>query len=178
MFRLLIICILCLSLAVVHAQALKPTVYYMGLSTVSQAAKDYHAGTVPAGDNDLTYSIADSMSTLNNDTRPFYIFLVSKMLLTANRQLSIGLGRTCRDFLQRNPDAVVGLLFSASVKPVYKYQWARVIALDIMTACPGDKMKCMKTSRLQALQHCREQNEEGLEAIYSAVRANIRSAGR
>ncbi|MBN9485298.1 MAG: hypothetical protein BGO70_02455 [Bacteroidetes bacterium 43-93] len=178
MFRLIVICILCLSVAVVDAQALKPTAYYMGLPTVSQAAKDYHAGTVPAGDNDRTYSIADSMSTLNNDTRPFYIFLVSKMLLTANRQLSIGLGRTCRDFLQRNPDAVVGLLFSTSVKPAYKYQWARVIALDIMTACPGDKMKCMKTSRLLALQHCREQNEEGLETIYSAVRASIRNAGR
>ncbi|MBS1773556.1 MAG: hypothetical protein JST82_11910 [Bacteroidetes bacterium] len=160
----------CSVVTTADAQALKPTVYYMGLPNVSQAAKDYHSGKMQAADNAVTYSIADSMSTENKDTRPFYIFLVSKMLMKADKKLLQHLGAMCREYIQNSPDPAVELLFSASVKPEYKYQWAKAMSYDMDITCETTLKKCFRLSRALALERCKEANKPQLEIIYNEMR--------
>lgn len=164
----------CLLAFASHAQELKPTVYYMGLPHVSKAAKDIHAGVVKPADDDLMASIMDSMNTENNDTRPFYIFLVSKTLyLTKDKGLKQSLGNACRRYIQNRPDDVVLLLFSKTVKPVYKDAWAKAIAEDIDANCETTLKECFRQSRLLALEMCHTDNKDKLEIIYNQIRANL-----
>lgn len=174
----IIIALCCIWPAILQAQELKETVYYMGLPHVSQAAKDYHAGKFQAGDNDITYSIADSMDTENADVRPFYIYLVSKMLVTADKSFIQKMGTICRHYMQNEPNAALGLLFSKGVKPDYRMLWARAIAEDIKLGCDGIVMHCMRTSRSLALERCTERNKDRLEIIYNMVRSNLKVAGQ
>lgn len=162
-----------------HAQELKPTVYYMGLPHVSKEAKDIHAGVVPPADNEVMASIADSMNTENADTRPFYIFLVSKTLnYTKDRELKLTLGTACRRYIQNSPDAALLLLFSKTVKPEYKLAWAKAIAEDIDANCDGELKDCFKQSRLLALEVCRTENKDKLEIIYNQIRAYLQLSAR
>lgn len=160
---------------VLHAQELKPTVLYMGMADVSQIAKDVHSGKVkPTADNELIYTIADSMSTDNIAARPFYIFLVSKMLqYSTDEKLKQRLGEYCRQVIQNNPDPVVELLFSKSVKPEYKNAWAKVIATNISATCEGELTPCFKTARVLSLEVSKTENKDKVEAIFNQVRANL-----
>lgn len=173
---LLCICYICICCTGTNAQQLKETSYYMQLPNVSQAAKDYHSGTMAAGDNDRTYSIADSMNTEEVDTRPFYIYLVSKMLLNANKQFINNMSTACRHFIQNDPDALVGLLFSKGVKPDYRNAWARAIATDIYISCKTSPMLCFKTARSLSLERCSEPNKEKLEVIFNMVRTQLKTS--
>jgi len=162
-----------------QGQELKPTVYYMGLPHVSKAAKDIHAGIVKPADDDVMASIMDSMSTENSDTRPFYIFLVSKTLyLTRDKELKQSLGSACRRYIQNRPDDAVLLLFSKTVKPVYKDAWAKAIAEDIDANCETTLKECFRQSRLLALEMCKTDNKDKLEIIYNQIRANLQLSVR
>ncbi|OSZ82033.1 hypothetical protein CAP35_01820 [Chitinophagaceae bacterium IBVUCB1] len=177
--RKLLSIIVCLMAFAAHAQELKPTVYYMGLPNVSKAAKDIHVGTVKPADDDIMSSIMDSMSTENDDTRPFYIFLVSKTLfLTKDKELKQSLGNACRRYIQNRPDDVVLLLFSKTVKPVYKEAWAKAIADDIDANCETTLKECFRQSRLLALEMCNTDNKDKLEIIYNQIRAHLQLSVR
>lgn len=160
---------------VLHAQELKPTVLYMSMPEVSQIAKDVHSGKVkPGSDNELVYTIADSMSTDNNVSRPFYIFLVSKMLqYSTDEKLKHRLGEYCRHIMQNKPDPVVELLFSRSVKPEYKTAWAKMIAANIAATCDTELTPCFKTARVLSLEMSKTENKDKVEAIFNQVRANL-----
>lgn len=162
-----------------QAQELKQTTYYMALPSVSQAAKSIHSGAVKPVDDDVMNSIADSMFTENDDTRPFYIFLVSKVLYnTKDQQLKMSLGAACRRYIQNNPDAAIQLLFSKTVKPVYKEAWAIAIANDIDANCDTVLKECFKQSRLLALEMCKSENKDQLEIIYNQIRSSLHLAFR
>lgn len=163
------------SWAICQAQDLKQTTYYMGLPNVSKAAKDIHSGVVRPTDDAVMASIADSMFTENEDTRPFYIFLVSKTLYnTQNKSLKLMLGAACRRCLQNYPNGALELLFSKSVKPVYKEAWAAAIANDIDGNCEGASLKdCYKQSRMLALEVCKTDNKDKLEIVYNLIRTRL-----
>lgn len=171
-FIYMLACVLCAVVA--HAQELRPTTYYMNSPDVSQIAKDIHSGKVVASDDALVYSIADSMSTLNDSTRPFYIFLVSKMLLNSkNVKLKQTLADYCRRYIQNTPDPALLLLFSKTVKPDYRYCWARALTDNIAITCDKTLVQCYKASRLLSLEVCRQENKDKLESIFNQVRSML-----
>jgi hypothetical protein len=146
----------------------------MNLPEVSQIAKDIHSGRITPSDNAPIYTIADSMSTDNNKTRPFYIFLVSKMLLNSqDEKLKDNLGAYCRRIMQNKPDPVVTLLFSKSVKPEYKDEWAKAIAKEIAANCDKSLIECFKSTRLLSLEVSNNANKDKVEAMFNVVRSNL-----
>jgi len=172
--NLLYIWLCCLLPQFVLGQELKPTLFYMNLPEVSQIAKDIHSGRIQASDNAPIYTIADSMSTENNKTRPFYIFLVSKMLLNSqDEKLKDNLGGYCRRIMQNKPDPVVTLLFSKSVKPEYKDEWEKAISKNIAASCDKILLDCFKTTRLLSLEVSNNANKDKVEAIFNSVRSNL-----
>ncbi len=175
MLRKVIYHIACFLLPViVCGQELKPTVTYMNMHDVSQIAKDVHSGRIVPSDNTLIYTIADSMSTDNDNTRAFYIFLVSKMLLNSTDEtLKNALAAYCLRIIQNKPDPVMALLYSKGVKPDYKYEWAKAIAKQISLDCHTTLLECFKTSRLLSLERSSERNKDKVEAIFNSIRSNL-----
>lgn len=172
----LLFCSICYSAG---AQELKDINYYLKHRDVSKAAKDYYTGNHVPGDDDVTYSIADSMGTLNEDTRPFYLYLVSKMLVySGHRAVTEGLGIICKHYIQNQPNALITFLYSNStlVLPEYRNAWARAIAHEITMSCDNDLMQCLKVSRALALERCDEDNKQRLEVIYNLARTELKNA--
>jgi hypothetical protein len=173
-YVVLIVLCACSSNAV--AQELRPTVYYMKSQQVSQIAKDIHSGKVIASaDNPLVFTVADSMASENNNTRAFYIFLVSKMLqYSEDEKLKVLLGNHCKQIMQNKPDPVVGLLFSTTVKPEYRTAWAEAIALAIDVNCEEVLLECFKATRLLSLEVTSPGNKAKVEAIFNMVRSELK----
>ena len=86
--------------------------FYLINKQISKTAKDFYYKKFKASDDERTFSITDSLETSNNITRPFYIFLVSKMLDRSDGALAEGLGVSCKHFLQFHPDYLLNFLFS------------------------------------------------------------------
>lgn len=174
LLHLIVFLIMCTASA---AQELKQTAYYMQLPNVSQTAKDFHGGKVQLNDS-IAYAIFDSMYTENDDTRPFYMYLVSKMLLNHSSRLPSNMSFICTHYIQNNSDALMSLLFCKGVKPDYRYAWAGIVAKDIRKGCDGDLLPCFKTSRTLALERCSDENKQRLEAIYVFIRADLQLNNR
>ncbi len=162
-----------------HAQQGRGVDYYLKNKDVSKAAKDYYLGNAEPGDDDTTYSIADSMNTQNDDTRPFYIFLVSRMLhYKENRAVTEGLGIICKHYIQNDPNHLVQFLFGEDplARPEYKDVWVKAIAREIRLSCEGDLVQCMRKSRVITLDRCDEDNKPQVEVLFNMIRAELKGS--
>lgn len=160
------------------AQELKDITYYLKHSSVSKVAKDYYLGNLKPGDDDTTYSIADSMSTTNSDTRPFYIYLVSRMLVyNEHRAVSEGLGIICKHYVQNEPNRLISFLYCDNplVLPEFRNTWAKALSHEISLSCEQDLMQCLKASRALALERCDEDNKQRLEVLFNMARTDLKN---
>ncbi|XZF12622.1 hypothetical protein ACTHGU_12605 [Chitinophagaceae bacterium MMS25-I14] len=153
------------------AQGLKDVSFYLGSKCVPAIAKDYYANKFEAGDNHRSFAIADSMWTNDCSLRPFYLLLVSNMLVNADGQLSDTLGIYCKKFIETHPDELLEFLNcgNRAVNPDFIQHWSYQIAGEIMS-CDRAKAAEAKNSSLQtALSNCRPENREKLERLYNRI---------
>jgi hypothetical protein len=155
----------------VYGQAPLDIKSYLDSKQVSKAAKDFYYGKFKATDDTKTFSIIDSLKTKNNLTRPFYIFLVSKIIDKADGALSESLGVSCKDFIESHPDFLIDFLYSKStiVDKRFLGNWANQIAGEFMIDCEGKEKQCIKKSLQKASTKIKLDNKSKLTAFYHKI---------
>ncbi len=172
LFYTLIISLICYKAS---SQPFKYVSYYLQHQQVSQDAIDFYTGDLTVSEPDRAISIVDSLFTKNDDTRPFYILLTSRMLSQAKGDLRRQLNISCRHFAEQNPGALAQFLFTKHymVLKSYRQQWAYRIAVDIRLICSGDIFDCFKASRNIAISNCEEDNKQKMEVLYNYIRKEL-----
>jgi hypothetical protein len=157
--------------AQVHGQAPLDTKFYLDNKQVSKTAKDFYYGKFKATDDKKTFSIIDSLKTKNNSTRPFYIFLVSRIIDKADGALSEYLGVSCKTFVESHPDFLLDFLYSRNtiVDKRFFEKWAGQIASEFMIDCEGKEKQCIKKSLQQASTKTRSDNKSRLTDFYHKI---------
>jgi hypothetical protein len=146
--------------------------YYLNSIQISKTAKDFYYGKFKASDDIKTFSIIDSLNTKNNFTRPFYIFLVSKIIDNSDGALSESLSTSCKNFIELHPDFLIDFLFSKNkiVEKRFTEKWAKQIAEEVIIDCEEKDMKCIKKSFQQALLKSRMDNKMKLADFYQKIK--------
>ena len=155
----------------VYGQAPLDVSSYLDSKQVSKAAKDFYKGKFRATDDTKTFSIIDSLKTKNNLTRPFYIFLVSKIIDKADGALSESLGVSCKEFIESHPDFLIDFLYSKTktVDKRFLDNWANRIAGEFMIDCEGKEKQCIKKSFQKASTKVKLDNKSKLTAFYHKI---------
>ena len=150
--------------------------FYLDNSQVSKIAKDFYFGKFRPKDDTKTFSIIDSLTTKNNKTRPFYIFLVSKIIPKSDGALSESLGTSCKNFIELYPDFLIDFLFSESkiIDKTFIDNWAHQIAEEFMIECEGKQKQCINKSLTQALTKSKLTNNKKLKAFYHKIESYSR----
>ncbi len=155
----------------IQAQALRDMAYYLNNEKISKSAKDYYNGKYQAADDARTFSILDSLKTHNSSTRPFYIYLVSKMMKKSDGALSEALGSECRNFIEWHPNEVIEFLYSN--KPIANREfidnWAKTLAGEFMIDCEGKEKQCIKISLDKATAKSHEKNRMDLLDLFNKI---------
>lgn len=156
------------------AQYLQQPERYLSHPEVSQDARDYYSRVISITDSRV-YSILDSIFTDNDSTRPFYTYLVCRMLTEADEKLLIELNIVCRYMTEYYPSTLLSVLFAqnSSITDKHRELWAHRIAVELRITCANDLMNCFKTSRMSALEHCALIYKSKLELMYNLVRKDL-----
>ncbi len=159
----------------VQAQTLKTVSYYLQHRGVSEDAIEFYTGRLTVKDIDKALDVADSMFTRNDETRPFYMLLVSRMLGQAKGELRQQLNVTCRHFVEQHPSELVAFLFQKHhlVSSSFIDRWAYRVSVDIRVMCNEDLLSCLKQSRNIALSNCDEKYKAKIEVLYNNVRKQL-----
>ena len=109
-------------------------------------------------------------------TRPFYIFLVSKIIANADGALSESLGISCKDFIESRPDFLIDFLYSKGeiVDKHFFDKWANQIANEFMIDCEGKEKLCIKKSLQKASTKTKQENKSKLTEFYHKVESYCR----
>ncbi len=155
----------------IYGQAPLKIEVYLNSEQVSKTAKDFYYGKFKASDNTKTFSIIDSLMTKNNITRPFYIFLVSKMMDKSDGALSEVLVMSCKEFIEFNPNFLIDFLYSDNkiIKNKFYNNWAYLIAGEFMISCEGDEKRCIKESLLKTSKKITSDNKSRLTKFYHKI---------
>jgi hypothetical protein len=155
----------------VFAQAPSSIKFYLASKQISKNAKDYYYNKFMAIDNERTFSIIDSLESKNNTTRPFYIFLVSRMLKKADGALSEAMGVRCKKFIESNPDFLIEFLFSKSkmIENNFLFEWVSQLYMEFSIDCDEYSVKCTKQSLSKALKKVKLTNVAKLKFIYQKI---------
>jgi hypothetical protein len=154
----------------VYAQAPVYIKTYLNNHQVSQTAKDFYYGKFMATDDTKTLSIIDSLHTKNDLTRPFYLYLVSRMIPKSDGALSELLGVSCKDFIEVSPDFLIDFLYAknAIVDKRFLGDWANQIAGEFLIDCEGEK-QCILLSLQKASTMVRLDNKAKLADFYKKI---------
>lgn len=155
----------------VKAQRLQEASVYLGSQCVSAIAKDYYNNLFVAGDDHKSISIADSMWTNNCNTRPFYLLLISNMLVNADGVLGDTLGVYCKRFIETRPDDIIDFLYcgNPAVNRDFIQHWAYQIAGEIMADRSTDPVACRQKLLDAALDKCKPENRSKVEFFFSRI---------
>ncbi len=158
------------------AQVLAPVDTYLSDNRVPAVAKAYYQGTFRAEDDDRTFSIIKGLQSPDNELRPFYIVLVSKMIPESDGALSEVLFAACRTFVETTPDYLIDFLKSQKADSArYKNlvdQWSRAIAGELAINCDGTA-DCVNQSLTTSLRRASPANRKVLEQLYAHVRSYL-----
>jgi hypothetical protein len=154
-------------------QPLQKISLYLNDPLISENAKSFYRGKFKASDDDRTFSIIDSLKTSNNKTRPFYIFLVSKILPNADGALSEGLGLACKEFVEWNPNLLMSFLSGKYIDSAFIEDWADEVAGEFQIECEGNEYRCIDSSFKIAANNCLLGNRKQLSSFYELVRRSI-----
>lgn len=168
--RFLSICFLLLLSCTCTAQALKNMDSYLGNSQISLAAKDFYGRNVKVSDDAATLSTIDSLQTHNDECRPFYLYLVSEMLMCSDGALSEALGMACKNFVERRPNELLEFLESTPKSPTYKRCWSTIIASELKIDCEGKEKVCYIESYRNAMARCTDAHLTTMGAFYTQIK--------
>jgi hypothetical protein len=146
--------------------------HYLKDKNVSKAAKDFYLGKFKASDDDKTFSIIDSMVTKNAQTRPFYIYLFSKMMYKSDGALSEELAYRAKDYLEWHPNWALDFLQGNLVESNFKNDWAETIAGEFQIDCEGKEKACAKEWYNKTLSKTDPRNKKALQMLYQKVLAS------
>lgn len=160
----------------IYGQAPVDINFYHDNKQISKTAKDFYFDKFKAADDTRTFSIIDSLKTKNNQTRPFYILLVSKIIDKSDGALSESLGVSCKDFLESQPDFLIDFLYSKNkiVDKHYFDNWAHIIAGEFMIDCEEKEKKCIKKSLQQTSTKVELGNKSKLTDLYHQIESYCR----
>jgi hypothetical protein len=146
---------------------------YLKSNQVSKSAKDVYNTHFKAGDDNKTASILDSLNTRNNATRPFYIYLVSKLMEQSDAALSEQLGYVGKEFIEHNPDNLIDFLYSKQniVSKKFISLWAKQIAGEFMIDCEGKEQQCVNKSLQGVLTKTKAENKTKIKQFYDQIRS-------
>ncbi len=148
--------------------------YYLKNKAISQPAKDFYYHKFPASDDEKTFSIIDSLTTDNNSTRPFYLYLVSNMLKKSDGALAESLGNSCNTFLQSHPNQILEFLYTNRISsPEFIDLWAYAIAGEFMITCEGKENQCVTASFNKLLLKCKTDNKSLLRVFFKKIISKI-----
>lgn len=154
------------------AQPLGKMDMYLASTSISTTAKDYYRGAFKASDDQRTFAIMDSLETKNNASRPFYLFLVSKMIDHSDGALGEALCGTCAAFLEEHPSNFIAYLNSLPAAARYKKmdKWALTAAGEYLISCEGKEMYCINDSYKKATAKVSKQYASILKDVYASIR--------
>lgn len=156
-----------------NCQPLQRIPFYLSDPSISKNAKSFYQGKFKASDDERTFSIIDSLKTSNNNTRPFYIFLVSKILPNADGALSEGLGLACKEFVEWNPNFLMSFLSGKNIDSAFIEDWAEEVAGEFQIECEGNEYRCIGSSFKIAANNCLLGNRRQLSSFYELIRRSI-----
>jgi hypothetical protein len=154
-------------------QAPAPVAVYLKDKHISRTAKDYYRHKFKARDDKRTLAIIDSVNTRNPQTRPFYLYLVSKMMKRSDGALSEALEITCKDLLEARPDDVLDFLYAKGglANPEFINQWAEMIAGNFLMDCQGKEKDCIRKSLEKATAKCSLSNKKKLNVLFQKIKS-------
>ena len=120
--------------------------FYLNHSKVSKTAKDFYYNKFKASDNDRTFSIFDSLNTKNNATRPFYIFLCSRIMEKSDGALSEFAGLAAKAFVENHPRTFFAFFKRQNnllATEKYFKIWAKQVAAEIAIECENKEKTCL-----------------------------------
>ncbi len=81
----------------------KPINYYLNHPEIDKYSKLFYKGKFAVSDDNLTFSILDSVLTPNQETKAFYLFVFNSILRITDGALSEYIGLDCRAYLEKYP---------------------------------------------------------------------------
>ena len=66
----------------------KPISFYLNHTSIDSYSKKFYKGELAISNNEITQSILDSALTKNEETRPFYFFILNKIVELSGSELS------------------------------------------------------------------------------------------
>ena len=159
----------------IYAQNSEEMKIYLDNKQVSKAAKDFYSGKFKATDNDKTLSIIDSLRTKNSFTRPFYLYLVSKMMDKSDGALSEALGNSCKEFVEDSPNSAIEFLYQNNkiANHVTVDNWAKIIEGEFMIVCENDEKECVGKSLQKTLLKTKAANRSNVNDLYQRIKKYI-----
>jgi hypothetical protein len=104
--------------------------FYINHKRIDRAAKEYYEGKWKVADNDRTFAMLDSVMTRNAETRPFYFYLLNKVMKTADGALAEYVGVVCVRYFRQYPCELISREPDA-VYEVDRKQWVNFIAFEL-----------------------------------------------
>ena len=163
--------ILCFCFIHPFAQAPGDINMYLKSAAIPQSVKGIYSGNLKATDNTVTLRILDSLQTNNNFTRPFYLLVVSKLLLHADGALSEATGLACKKFLETKPQLLIAFLYvnDTIVDKNFKLLWANAIRDEFKIDCEHKVKECIMSSKKIAQPKCNETYKPKIDNFYSLI---------
>jgi len=72
----------------IHTLKNKPINFYLNHTSIDSNSKKFYRGELAISNNEITYSILDSALTKNQETRPFYFFILNKIVELSGNDIS------------------------------------------------------------------------------------------
>jgi hypothetical protein len=157
------------------AQPLTDINRYLNNPKIHAGAKDYYNEVRKAGVDSFTTRIADSLQTRNNSTRPFYMLLVSRMLMYADAGLATMLFDDCFKVLEKRPNELLEFLYNSNnlVYTEYRNYWAGAIVGHIGKEHRGETLEFFGKLRPKLMKTCKKHNKANMTAFLDSISAGL-----
>lgn len=173
MQKLIIAIIFLLPPFVISAQDKIHLQIYLKNKSVSETAKQYYRGKFKAADNAKIFSILDSINTKNQETRPFYLFLATRIMKNSDGALSEELGVRTKEYLEQHPDWALSFLNGSLAAVGSNAIWAKAIAAEIKIGCEGNEKFCAREWYNNAIKKTSIKYKEKLAVLYRKVSSRL-----
>jgi hypothetical protein len=167
--------ILCFPVSSAKAQAPGNIKDYLASKEIPKVIIDYYNGKLKPSDELNILAALDSLRTKNNELRPFYILVVTKMTEKSLGAWTETLGKGCKEFLEFKPDFLIEFLGSDNplVSPAYTDRWMKKIADEIKRTNEGREKEGATRSYQNAWTRCRASNKATLTLLYKKIESYL-----
>ena len=153
------------------AQPLKEINTYLKNPSIPEVAKEYYSGKIKVSEDDTSFRATDSFRTKNNDTRPFYLLLASRMMDVADGVLSEPVCYACEELFENYPEELVEFLYCGNtlIKKDFKMNWAYGVVTGVQQSHPKGEKQYLDDIHKIFLKKCKPQNRENMKAFFGLL---------